>query len=153
MTQPEPVFQPRDPSSQPSLSCFLPQPPLPRALSCPSGSSPGPSDHHKYSGDPKGHLGGPVAISSCLAELMTVSKTHSLLLQISHPPCPCMRTLEREEGTDLRGQERGPGETTQAASDKERLGRICQDVVSGAEQGSLLIRHPCALRGQMTKSR
>lgn len=62
-----------------------------------------------------------------------------------------MRTLEREEGTDLMGQEWGPGETIQAASE-EWLGRICQDVVRSAEQGSLLISHPSALRGQMTKS-
>lgn len=61
-----------------------------------------------------------MAISSPPAELMTDSKTHPLLHQ--DVPPSCVRILEREKGYKSGIQDRGPGETVQAALGKEWLG-------------------------------
>ena len=94
---------------------------------------------------------GLMAISSYPAELMTVSKTHSLLIEMSHLLL-AGGPWKKEEGQIWSGRNGAQEKAFRLPQKKEWLRRTCQDVVRGAEQGPLLISHPCALRGQMTKS-
>lgn len=87
-----------------------------------------------------------MAISSPPAELMTDSKTHPLLHQ--DVPPSCVRILEREKGTNLVSKTGAQEEPFRLPRGRSVLGRTCQGVTRGAEQGPLLLGHPYALRGQ-----